>query len=557
MVKQIPHRVVQYEKPYSFPRLESEKAQIQRRKNLHPKGKPTLKNIKKPLFALLAVVAALAAVWFGTVRIQKPPLYPTAQKDLEEYFDDFRMGQSMPREGLLEDVDALVAYTDEMHADPYRVTGRSAFLDKAEEIKGGIRTDESESVPVQKAFYYLQELAAGLQDGHTSLYPLNWERTVGTVFPLALTSVEGRLFVQRNYGGNGIPERAELLAVNGVPVNRMTEGVMKYLPATLPHFRRTVCADYLPMLMQTYFQMPSPWKITYSANGTITTVPVDGIDSESFLRASVPEKDYRESETRIHGETVPVLELTGFENGSWDDFKAFVDGFFTRHRDNRHLVIDVRHHPGGDGDWGYYVLSHLTSATLKGYKEFTFKVSPLHQEIVRYSFQSVYYENKLPQFLWGFPLYQLSAQDDPYYWIGRGILESKPGDWYFAKFADSKSYFADETAPRFQGKIFLLTSHETFSAGVVFSELFRSNNLGVIVGRETGGRVYMESDQRPVMLPHSNLPYLIPVAKLIVGDDNPDRGVIPDYAVELTAEDYTGGRDKDMEKVSELIAAGR
>jgi C-terminal processing protease CtpA/Prc len=126
---------------------------------------------------------------------------------------------------------------------------------------------------------------------------------------------------------------------------------------------------------------------------------------------------------------------------------------------------------------------------------------------------------------------------------------------YYSNFEDSKSFFADENSGRFHGKVFLLTSHETFSAGVVFSELFRRNNLGVIVGRETGGRVYMESDQRPVVFPRSNLPFLIPVAKLIVGDDDPDRGVIPDITIDLTVEDYINHRDKDMEQVIDLINA--
>jgi hypothetical protein len=535
--------------------MESGKKHTVMQMTLHPKGNPSVKKVSRPLSIALGVVLSLVAIWFGTVRFQKPPRYPTAQMEIEKYFDDFRLDYSVPRKGLLEDVDELVAYTDEMHADPYRVVGRGAFLKKAEDIKTRIRAVDSEEIPVQDAFYFLQELAAFLQDGHTSLYPLNWEKNAGRVFPLTFTSVEGRIFVQNNFGDNGVPARAEILAVNGMPIQRMMEEAGQYIPATLPHYREANCALYLPLLIHTFFKMPSPWRITYRFQGTVTTITIRGMDSESFLRASVPQKDYIESETVINGEAVPVLEFVGFGNGGWEDFKAFIDDFFTRHQDDKYLVLDVRHNPGGEGDWGYYVLSHLTSAPLKGYKEFSFKVSPLHQEIVRYSFQNAYYENNLPQFLWGLPIYRWMEQNDPYYWIGRGILESKPGDMYYAKFEDSKSFFADATSPRFHGKVFLLTSSETFSAGVVFTGLFRTNHLGAIVGRETGGRVFMLSDERPVLLSHSNLPYLVPVAKLIVGDDNPDRGVLPDYSVELTAEDYIQGRDMDMEKVALLILA--
>ncbi len=521
----------------------------------NPAINPGRKKLQKTLCIGLSAALFLVAVWFGTVWLQKPPLYPTTQMDVEKYFDDYRMDYSVSKPGLLEDMDTLVSYADEMHADPYRTTSRSAFLEKAEDLKSRIRNDAREEIPVQDAFYYLQELAAFLKDGHTSVYPLNWEKTVGLMFPLTFTTVGGRIFVKHNYGAHDVPERAEILAVNGVSMEQMAADVMKYVPATLPDYRQVGLADYLGLFIQTYYHMASPWRITYKHNGTITTATVQGIAQEQYENAAAPKQDYIESEIEAAGKTVPVLEFLGFEYGEWDDFKTFIDGFFARNQDKEYLVIDVRHHPGGNGDWGNYVLSYLTSAPLKGYKEFSFRVSPLHQQIVQYSFESAYYDMRLPQFLWSLPLYKFVEQDDPYYWIGRGILESKPGTMYYSNFEDSKSFFADENSGRFHGKVFLLTSHETFSAGVVFSELFRRNNLGVIVGRETGGRVYMESDQRPVVFPRSNLPFLIPVAKLIVGDDDPDRGVIPDITIDLTVEDYINHRDKDMEQVIDLINA--
>ena len=510
--------------------------------------------MKKKLLIVLAVILVLAAVWFGTVWLQKPPQYPTAQMDIGKYFDDYRMDYSVAKSGLIEDVDALVAFTDEMHVDPYRVTSREAFLAQAEETKSHIQAVGSDEIPAQDAFYDLQELTASIQDGHTTLYPQNWEKSVDSVLPLTFTSIDGRIFVKDNYSDNDVPERAEMLAVNEVSIEQMTQDVMRYVPGTLPHLKQARFAEQLGLFIQTYYRMKSPWQITYSHNGTIATTAVEGITQDSYAKTSALQPEYGEAQIEVDGKTVPVLDLafSGWKDNEWDDFKAFVDDFFAQNNDSPYLIIDARHHLGGERDWMVYVLSHLTP-NLKGYKEFSFKVSPLHQQIMQYSFESAYYDMRLPQFLWGFPLYKLVEQDDPYYWIGRGVLESRTGTFYDAKWENTKSYLADEASGRFHGKIFLLTSHETFSAGAYLAGLFRGNNLGTIVGRESGGRVYMESDMRPVFLPHSNLMYLIPVAKFVVCDGDPDQGVIPDITVELTPEDYISGQDRDVEQVIDSI----
>jgi hypothetical protein len=45
----------------------------------------------------------------------------------------------------------------------------------------------------------------------------------------------------------------------------------------------------------------------------------------------------------------------------------------------------------------------------------------------------------------------------------------------------------------------------------------------------------------------------IPLAIYTLPGDNPDRGVIPDINVILSIDDYHLGRDKELEKVKELI----
>ena len=233
-------------------------------------------------------------------------------------------------------------------------------------------------------------------------------------YMVAKEGLIGRIFCKDNYVENGLPERAEILAINGVSIDRMINDVMKYVPSTLPHHKQTRFAELFSLFTQTYYDMPSPWEITCKYNGIVSKITVQGIRREAYTAAQRKE---------------------------------------------------------------------------------------------------------------------------------------------FSKSEIEKPYLTDKASNQFHGKVYILTSHETFSAGTVFAGLFKDNHLGTIIGRETGGRVSMLSDMWPVFLPNSNFMYLVPTAKLILSDDNSDRGVLPDINVDLTPEDYMNGKDPDIENVVRLIRA--
>ena len=110
-----------------------------------------------------------------------------------------------------------------------------------------------------------------------------------------------------------------------------------------------------------------------------------------------------------------------------------------------------------------------------------------------------------------------------------------------------------ETPKKFKGKAFLQISEKTFSAGVVFAAVFKANELGIIVGRETAGRISFGSDPITIKLPNTRLKGSLPSAIYILPGENPDRGVIPDIMVSKTIEDYRVGKDVEMEKIKDLI----
>ena len=110
-----------------------------------------------------------------------------------------------------------------------------------------------------------------------------------------------------------------------------------------------------------------------------------------------------------------------------------------------------------------------------------------------------------------------------------------------------------QRSQKFKGKVFLLISENTFSAGVVFAAVFKANRFGLIIGRETAGRISFGSDPVTVRLPNSKLKGSIPLAIYTLPGENPDRGVIPDIVVSRAIDEYRLGRDVEMEKIKSLI----
>ncbi|WP_313361328.1 S41 family peptidase [Empedobacter sp.] len=105
----------------------------------------------------------------------------------------------------------------------------------------------------------------------------------------------------------------------------------------------------------------------------------------------------------------------------------------------------------------------------------------------------------------------------------------------------------------FKGNIYILCSGKTYSGGSEFVSIAKSYSNAIIIGEETGGGFYGQTSGSYVqlLLPNSQLKVRIPLLKFyttFTSDKIPfGRGVIPDYEVEPTFEEYINGTDSELE----------
>jgi C-terminal processing protease CtpA/Prc len=125
------------------------------------------------------------------------------------------------------------------------------------------------------------------------------------------------------------------------------------------------------------------------------------------------------------------------------------------------------------------------------------------------------------------------------------------------KFDNKNSIPSKEKENRFTGNLYVLTSHDTFSAATTFSGTIKDNRLGCIVGEETydGPSSYscimiFELPNTKINIQNSTL------HKVRAAGYDDGRGVIPDFIVNTTYSDYLNGNDKIMNYTYWLIKNG-
>ena len=104
----------------------------------------------------------------------------------------------------------------------------------------------------------------------------------------------------------------------------------------------------------------------------------------------------------------------------------------------------------------------------------------------------------------------------------------------------------------YKGNIFVLTSGLTYSGGAEFASLLKGHTNSKFIGKEVGGGYYGNTSGMEIRLtlPNSNISVRIPLLKFVVdikGDIPFGRGVLPNYSVEPTFEEYITGIDTELE----------
>lgn len=220
-------------------------------------------------------------------------------------------------------------------------------------------------------------------------------------------------------------------------------------------------------------------------------------------------------------------------NVKWD-WIAWLDGVFAEIADRKAtaLIVDLRENEGGN-DCGDEILARLIDKDLETQPD---------RRLLRFV--------KTPPDLDPF----LDTWDDSFRdWTDRVTpVDAR----YFERKAEAGTAVQPK-APRFAGKVFVLTSPVNSSATFRFAELIRANGLGLLIGEPTGGnrRGINGGAYFFLRLPNSGLEADLPLIGYFPRTPQPDAGLLPDVDAGPTAADIRDGRDRALETALALSLA--
>lgn len=129
------------------------------------------------------------------------------------------------------------------------------------------------------------------------------------------------------------------------------------------------------------------------------------------------------------------------------------------------------------------------------------------------------------------------------------------GNYHFRYF--EKHYFKPTKNNHFDGKVYILTGGNSFSATTLFAHTVKKQENVFIVGEETGGAAYGNTAWLipEATLPLTKLKFRLPLFRLVIDKNIPKngRGLQPEIEVKPTANAILRGADYKLDKVLELI----
>ncbi|MEZ4824776.1 MAG: S41 family peptidase [Bacteroidia bacterium] len=449
------------------------------------------------------------------------------------------------------------AYTS-LHPGLYRYLSDSEVENNFQWLKQQLSTPRTQ----RELYVVYSRFLAQFRCGHTYCNFWNQPEAVKQeVFwrkdklPFTFRLVENRMIITENVSGDpALDSGAEITHINGFPVPAILDSLAVYVKGDgfrnhkrISDLQVSGVAEY--EAFDIYF--PLLFEVGDSVDVTIRNLFAGETLTHRVALVSVEAR--RAALLRLFGKKqIQADDLWRFEKlnkesaymqlgdfTTWTmklDWRQFLNNSFEQlEKENiPNLIVDIRGNEGGADE----VLFELAKYILK-----TKATTPCEKDLLRY--------NTVPQDLRPY----LSTWDNSIFDLSKRLKPTENG--YFTwkkKYPCGKTYPASRKA--YQGKIYFLIDAANSSATFLLARVIKENNLGTLVGEETGGN--MNGITGGMMffmtLPHSQIEMDIPLIGSFAVEEMPDGGIVPDLMVKPDPLDIIRGKDSCLEKVKSLIA---
>jgi len=369
-------------------------------------------------------------------------------------------------------------------------------------------------------------LLSSIEDGHiycgVSPYLKKYfdERT--TVFPITLKFIDDKAFVICSKEKTLAPEN-EIVSINNIPIKRIRKKLFQYIVSdgAIETKKNWVLSNNFWFYYRLVYGQQSVFKVGCSYKGR--AVKTISVVAEKFANTQCG-KEIQEQEKLLQlfykNNNIALLKIKTFNgnllDNSKENYSQFLQSTFAAINEKKieTLILDLRGNGGGIDDYGKLLYSYLTD------KEFQYYVS------LETSTQKLTRDN----------INSFSKVDNPNEdnFKGRNNIPiQKP------------------SVNNFKGKVIVLIDGLSFSTTAEFCAIAKSNKRATFIGEETGGGYFGNTSGNAVevILPNTNIFIDIPTTKYVLAvkkDKHDDRGIIPDYEITPTINEFILQKDVQL-----------
>jgi|GEM_PF-4917745 len=460
---------------------------------------------------------------------------------------------------LAKDAAILQAYLLDLHPGYSRYTSKEtmdrAFFDVQKDLASG------DSLTIKEFLQKLLPVLALAKDAHTMLWPeKNYFLYDYRYVPFDLRYIGDKLYINKLFDYKlQAYKYAEVLKLNDLESNEFIEKARKILPrdGNTETSLSSSIADYgLLNLMSNLFVMQNETLdvVCKTAKGHIDTLHLYDFSSCN-AKYTAPDFDFKKDpishyiNDSLHYCRLIINTFSEYwiKTNKINYQKAFKNLFKKLESEGvQNLVIDLRNNSVGNPEVAQELMSYFVDEDFSYYSAIAINKTFL---------QDKYLDSESVREIGGKTGYLKYLKKK---WVHK-MLFQEAGNYFQLK-PDYTEMLGVVKAQKYtyKGTIIVLTSGNTADIAVEFCTMLKEKTDAIFIGQETRGAQggSCGAFYFPMQLPASKCRIWIPCIRFDMSyqGKNPDRGILPDYPVQLTIQHIQEKIDPEMLKVEKVIA---
>lgn len=411
-----------------------------------------------------------------------------------------------------------------------------------------LREELNKSMTRLEFYQLIRRLVAVMNEGHGSVSLPKWTMVKTglskSFLPLTVKFVNRELIITQNFGddikelSNGI----KILSINGRSVNEIIEDLFPLI--STDGSNETSKYEWmdnviLSLLHRLVYGKSSIYELEVMVKGDTESrlINIPAIRFSKFKSKNAKLKSKRFNYTSFNykqlNDSIAYLSIPSFNKDRQDFPKFYEETFMNIYESNiKHLILDIQNNGGGTEGNDNLLYHYLSDEEIRKYRKVTMLPNPY-----------------------------LKDKNDKDIILDKWVLEdtvAERGEFTcYSNYFSTLGYSMPNENYVYKNNLYVLISGSTFSGGAEFASMIKMTKRGVFVGEETGGAYEgnVSSYNQTVKLPNTKIKIDIPIVhyQIDVEPKIKGRGVMPDFEVPQTFEDYLNNINSKLEFTKKLI----